>query len=150
MVKFVDAKADEKTGVSTVFLENKGVTYVGYALLTEGDDWSQIFGCTIAEIRATIKVINDILCCKRKELKTIENFIKASECYKNFDKDSATAACIYRQFNRKKIEIERLKLRKAELKKYISDSIEMRSKIKAKIFNMKTSKDKDKDKGKEN
>lgn len=145
MIKFVEADANEKTGVSTVWLKNGEKEYFGMARLAGGDDWSHIFGCSIAEIRATIKIINDILKDKRKDLKAIENFVKALKCYKNFDENSSTAACVYRQLNRKKIEIERLKQRKAELKKYLADSIEMRSNIKAKISNMKSSKNKDKE-----
>lgn len=145
MIKFVESDANEKTGVSTVWLKNGKKEYFGMARLAEGDDWSHIFGCSIAEIRATIRIINDILKDKRKDLKTIENFVKALECYKNFDKDSNTAACVYRQLNRKKIEIKRLKQRKAELKKYLADSIEIRSNIKTKISNMRSSKNEDKE-----
>jgi hypothetical protein len=145
MIKFVDAIADEKTGLSRVWLRNGKKEYLGMAHLAEGDDWSHIFGCSIAEIRATIRIINDILRDKRKDLKAIENFVKALECYKNFDENSNTATCVYRQFNRKKIEIERLKMRRAELKKYLTDSIEMRSNIKTKISNMRSSKNKDKE-----
>ena len=145
MIKFVDAMADEKTGLSKVWLRNGKREYLGVAHLAEGDDWSHIFGCSIAEIRATIRIINDILKDKRKDLKAIENFIKALECYKNFDKNSSTAACVYRQLNRKKIEIERLKQKKAELKKYLADSIEMRGNIKTKISNMRSSKNEDKE-----
>ena len=145
MIKFVDALADEKTGVSKVWLRNGKREYFGVAHLAEGDDWSHIFGCSIAEIRATIRIINDILKDKRKDLKAIENFVKALECYKNFDENSNTAACVYRQLNRKKIEIERLKQKKAELKKYLADSIEMRGNIKTKISNMRSLKNEDKE-----
>ena len=145
MIKFVDAIADEKTGLSRVWLKNGKREYLGMAHLAEGDDWSHIFGCSIAEIRATIKIINDILKDKRKDLKVIENFVKALKCYKNFDENSNTTACIYRQLNRKKVEIERLKQRKAELKKYLADSIEMRGNIKTKISNIRSLKNEDKE-----
>ena len=133
MIKFVESHANKESGCTEVVLSNNGELYRGYAQLAEGDNWSEIFGCRIAEIRATIKVLNDVILKKRGELETIENFISTVKCYKNFDNSSKTAACLYRQLNRKKKEIEHLKEKRASLKKFITDSIEMREKIENRI-----------------
>ena len=137
MIKFVDAKADKKTGLSTVWLKNGKKEFSGTALLAKGDDWSHIFGCRIAELRATIKVINDMIKTKRDEYKVIENFIKAVSCYKNFDPNSETTKCMYRQLNRKKIEINRLIANKKMIKQFIKDSIKAREELKTKIKHLK-------------
>ena len=133
MIKFVDAKADKKTGISRVWLREGKKEFLGIAYLAEGDDWSHIFGCRIAELRATIKAINDMIETKRNEYKVIENFIKAVSCYKNFDPNSETTKCMYRQLNRKKIEINRLIANKKIIKQFIKDSIKAREEFKTKI-----------------
>lgn len=137
MIKFVDAKADEKTGISTVWIRNGKKEFSGTALLAKGDDWSHIFGCRIAELRATIRAINDMIKTKREEYKVIENFIKAVSCYKDFDPASKTTKCMYRQLNRKKIEINRLIANKEMIKEFIKDSIKAREEVKNKIKHLK-------------
>jgi len=137
MIKFVDAKADEKTGISRVWLRKGKKEFLGIAYLAEGDDWSHIFGCRIAELRATIKAINDMIETKRNEYKVIENFIKAVACYKNFDPSSETTKCMYKQLNRKKIEINRLITHKKMVKQFIKDSIKAREEFKTKVKHLK-------------
>ncbi len=137
MIKFVDAKADEKTGISTVWLKSGKKEFSGNAMLAKGDDWSHIFGCRLAELRATIKAINDMIKTKRDEYKIIENFIKAVSCYKDFDPASKTTKCMYRQLNRKKIEINRLIIKKEMIKEFIKDSIKAREEVKNKIKHLK-------------
>ena len=137
MVKYVASCADKENGICRTTVSNGGRQYTGIAKLADGDNWSEIFGCRIAELRATVSALNDVIDTKRMELKAIENFLKASNCYKNFDSNSATAACLYRQVNRKKKEILKLKEQRAGLKKFIIDSIEMREKIEKRITNKK-------------
>lgn len=137
MVKYLWSDANKSNGVCVTAVTNKDNVYKGYAKLAEGDTWSEIFGCRVAEIRATIRALNDVIEQKRNEYKAIENFIKATTCYKKFDKESSSAACMYRQLNRKKVEIERLKKQREKLKKYITDSIEMREKIEKRIAKAK-------------
>lgn len=137
MIKYRWSEADKELGCCTTAVKYGNKIYIGEAKLAEGDTWSEIFGCRIAEIRATIKALNAIIDTKRKEYKAIENFIKATTCYKNFDKESPTALCVYRQLNRKKVEIENLKMQRGKLKKFIKDSIEMREKIEKRIARAK-------------
>ena len=141
MIKYLSSIADKEKGICIVDVEdNRGKLFTGRAKLMPGDNWSPIFGCRIAEIRATIKAIDYEIFMKRKEYKTIENFVKAVGGYKNFDKESPTARCMYRQLNRRKKEITILKERKSALKKYIIDSIEMKNRLEKKIDKMKNTK----------
>ena len=137
MVKYVKATVDEDDGFSEVVVRNGKRYYHGYAQLHPDDDWSSIFGCRIAELRATLNALNDVIREKRKEYRCIQNFIKACECYKNFDVESNSARCVYRQLNRRKTEIDKLIQTREDIKKFIHDSIDMRESLKKKIKKMR-------------
>ena len=87
------------------------------------------------------KILNYKIYKKKVDYKTIENFIKAVGCYKNFDKESPSAKCMYRQLNRRKAEIKRLKQERESIKQFIKDSIDMRDKITNRINKKNTGKE---------
>lgn len=101
-MKFIDSDFDEVSGLSYVIVQHLGKKFKGYAQVhPEEKKPSKYAGCRYAEARATI----DALKYERKLLKNKSDmaldFVKSLECYSDFDKDSATAKCIYRQLNKR-------------------------------------------------
>ena len=84
-------------------MQHLGIKFIGTAKLHPEDkeNASSYEGCFIAENRAIIEALKyerELL--KRKSDEAID-FIKACECYKNFDKESLTAKTMYRQINQR-------------------------------------------------
>lgn len=102
-MKFIDSSYDSETGKSKVIMQHLGVKFVGTAKL-HPDDWenaSSYEGCFIAEQRAMILALKyERYLAKRKADEAID-FMKACNCYKNFDKESLTAKAMYRQLNQR-------------------------------------------------
>jgi len=101
-MKFINSDFYEDTGLSRVEIQHLGERFVGYAQVhPEEKKPSKYAGCRYAEARATI----DALKYERKLLKNKSDmaldFVKSLECYKDFDPDSSTAKCIYRQLNKR-------------------------------------------------
>ena len=130
MIKFICSSGNKTKGhCKTTVQDSYGRQYTGHAWLANGDTWSEIFGCRIAELRATVQAINYKIYKKKADYKTIENFVKAVGGYKKFDKESPSAKCMYRQLNRRKAEIKRLEQEREAIKQFIKDSIDMRDRI---------------------
>ena len=101
-MKFIDSAYDEVSGLSEVTIQHLGTKFTGYAQVhPEEDKPSKYAGCRFAELRATI----DALKYERQMLKNKADmaldFVKSLECYADFDKEDATAKCIYRQLNKR-------------------------------------------------
>ena len=116
IIKYECDYVNERSGCCSVQVRLKGTNsplenyvFSGYAYCHPDDTFSELTGCRIAEMRAQRNAFKEILKYKREELHKLENFVKACGQYKNFDKDSSTARCMYRQLNRYKKEVEELK-----------------------------------------
>ena len=102
-MNFVDYKYNKETGKSLVYMEHLGKTFIGCARLhpDDLDKESELTGCTLAELRATINALKyERKLAKQKSDEAID-FVKACGGYKNFDKESPTAKAMYRQLNRR-------------------------------------------------
>ena len=102
-MKFLTSVYDKESGLSVVDIKHMGRLFTGIAKLNSEDKEtaSEYAGCSYAEGRARIKALK----YERKKLKedaeSCRKFIKACECYKNWDPSSPTARAAYRQLNRK-------------------------------------------------
>ncbi len=138
-IEFLDSRFDENSRESFVLVKlNNREIFGGRAKCHPDDFCSKYSGCKIAEIRAERKALKSLLNNEREEFHKLENFVKAIECYKEFDKESKAARCVYRQLNRHKADIKFLineiaKLERIE-KEYIVnlDKLNQKEKEKAK------------------
>ena len=140
-MRFIDGFYDTDTGISIVMLEHLGKKFAGQAYLHPDDEAtaSEIVGCEYAEIRATMNALKYERKLKKHDYKVIENFIKACNCYNNFNKESLSARVMYRQLNRKKKEInditKDIERFEGELKELISRREKIMEKMKSKKDN---------------
>ena len=102
-MKFIASNYDKETGISTVVIEHMNTTFEGIAKLHPEDEnvASEIVGGTYAEIRATIKALKYERKVEKEKCEECRRFLKACECYKDFDKESPTASTLYRQLNKR-------------------------------------------------
>lgn len=102
-MKFISSSFDPKTGISTVVMQHLGEKFEGIAKVhpDERDHMSELGGCYIAEIRATIKALKYERNLLKQEAEAARYFVKTCEDYSKFNKDDDTAKCMYRQLNRR-------------------------------------------------
>lgn len=135
-IKFIDGGLNEDRESFAIVKLNTGKTFNGKAKCHPDDFCSKYSGCKIAEIRAVRKAYKFLLKQEKKELHKLENFVKAVECYKDFDEKSKTARCIYRQLNRHKKNIKSLinaiTTNEKHEKEYIANLDKLNQKEKAK------------------
>jgi hypothetical protein len=100
---FVDSGFDEATGESWVTVALNHQFYVGRSKLLEEDKdkASKYAGCRFAEMKAELKALKDLRRIEKEKCDECKRFVKALECYKEFDKESKTARCVYRQLNKR-------------------------------------------------
>jgi len=141
-MRFIDGYYDTETGISLVILEHLGRKFAGNAYLHPDDKAiaSEIAGCEYAEIRATIDALRYERKLKKHDYKVIENFIKACNCYNNFNKDSLSARVMYRQLNRKRKEINDITKEIEKFKGELQELISRREKIMEKMKSKKENK----------
>ena len=108
-MKFFNSITDKRTGESKVWVHHGDLVFKGTSYCQDGDEWSEFTGCQFAELKATRKAFKFELKQAKLKYKELEKFVKAIEQYKNFNKEDGTAKAMYRQLNRKKKEIERIK-----------------------------------------
>ena len=140
MVIFRESWTDKETGFSAATVDYKGEIFFGSAHCHPDDEWSEFFGCSLAETRATIEAAKYELELCREDYKNCKNFVSAVTGYKNFDPSSPSAKAMYRQLNRKKQAVERAKQRVKLLKKSIVVQQENREKFKKVIDKIKVDK----------
>ena len=126
-------------------VKHLGRTFVGSAKLHPDDQntRSELVGGSIAETRAIIKALQYERKLLKEKYKEYQNFVKACECYKNFDKDSQTAKVMYRQLNRRKRNIEKLTEKIDLLKEGIHEGLRERVRVLAKLEEIKNQRVKD-------
>lgn len=99
---------DDGISYATVKHLNKLFTGLAHLHPKDKDRESQFAGCDIAEQRAQIKALKYELKLKKEKCDECRNFVKACECYKNWDKESPSAKVVYRQLNRRIKEVNDL------------------------------------------
>lgn len=101
-MKFIKSYYNYETGESKVIMQHLGVKFSGKAQRHPEDELNSNFiGCEYAEIRAIIKALKyERKLAKMKSDEAID-FVKACECYKDFNKNDPTAKVLYRQLNRR-------------------------------------------------
>ena len=102
-IEFVDGNYEPETGKSWAKVSVNGKTFYGesHLLPEDKDKASKFAGCRFAEIKAEIKALKYLRRRKKAECEYYRNFVKSLGCYKNFDKNSPTAKCVYKQLNKR-------------------------------------------------
>lgn len=83
----------------TIILESGDKEYIGVATCHPEDrsKESELFGFSLAELRAAIEELKDIAAEKRKELKVLKALYSNLKCYKDFNESSFEAKKLRRQ-----------------------------------------------------
>lgn len=91
-----------KDGKADVWVKHLEKIFLGRAFAhPEEENPSEFVGCEIAERRAVIEALKYERKIAKEELKKYQNFVKACECYKDWNKEDPSAKVVYRQLNRK-------------------------------------------------
>ena len=102
IMKFITSDYDEVSGLSEVVMQHFGIKFKGYAQVhPEEKKPSKYAGCRFAELRATIDALKYERTLLKNKSDMALDFVKSLECYADFDKESPTAKCIYRQLNKR-------------------------------------------------
>ena len=107
----VNSEYNENTGTANVVVRGKhGDIGSGKAKLHEEDReyGSELVGCGIAHARARINLKKKRYQRLKAECEANRKFVQTVMSYKNFDKTSDTAKCIFKQMNAKIAEVNRL------------------------------------------
>ena len=107
----VNSEYNENTGTANVVVRGKhGYIGSGKARLHEEDReyGSELVGCGIAHARARINLKKKRYQRLKAECEANRKFVQTVMSYKNFDKTSDTAKCIFKQMNAKIAEVNRL------------------------------------------
>lgn len=109
-IKFVDSSYDSDIGYSWVKVRVGNKIFIGESLLSEEDKnkESKYAGCRFAELKAELKALKYLRRRKKEECEYYRKFVKSLGCYKNFDKNSPTAKCVYKQLNKRIKEVNQL------------------------------------------
>lgn len=101
-MKFINSIFDREKGTSEVTMEHMGQYFIGKARLhpDDKDKISEYAGCSYAEARATIAALKYERKMAKEKSENIRKFVKACECYKDWDPESPVAKVTYRQLNR--------------------------------------------------
>ena len=132
-MKFISCDYNENSHYTIVCMEHLNIRFYGIAKLHPEDEYSKYVGAEVAESRATIKALQYEVQLKKVKLHEIENFIRACQQYKNFDKNSSTAKVVFKQYNRKLKEIKNLKDEIESTKESLSWYLKSRDKLMEKI-----------------
>ena len=107
----VNSEYNENTGTANVVVRGKhGDIGSGKAKLHEEDReyGSELVGCGIAHARARINLKKKRYQRLKAECEANRKFVQTVMSYKNFDKTSDTAKCMFKQMNAKIAEVNRL------------------------------------------
>ena len=107
-MRFIHSETFKEEGLSKVYIKHKGRVFKGFAKCNPNDTWSEFTGCQFAELRATLKALKAEYREEKFKVEAIRNFVTATTQYKKFDKDSDTAKAMYRQYNRRVKNLERI------------------------------------------
>ena len=129
-MKFITSDYNSETGSSTVVVKHLGVIFVGWADLHPEDKpyGSMYTGCTIAEIRATIKALRYELKLAEDEARYCKSLVNSCTSCKNFNKYSKSSKVLFRQYNRRVKRVQDIKDEIKDLKEQLNTIIEARNK----------------------
>ena len=102
-MRLIDAKFDQKSGVSQAEVEHLGKHFFAIAKCHPDDmnEISKFAGCGYAETRAIIKALKWERKRKMRECEIIRKFVKAVGQYAKFNSEDPSAKAMYRQLNRR-------------------------------------------------
>ena len=102
-MKLVFSAYDLNTGKSKCIVYHLGEYFEGYSQLLKEDKEkaSKFAGCRFAELKAEIKALKYELKIEKAKCEECRKFVKTFSTYKNFEKDSATAKCVFKQLNKR-------------------------------------------------
>ena len=109
-IEFVDSGYSSSDGESWAKVKVDNKVFYGFSeLLPEDRDKASKFaGCRFAELKAELKALKYLRRRKKKECEYYRKFVKSLGCYKDFDKNSPTAKCVYKQLNKRIKEVNKL------------------------------------------
>lgn len=109
-IEFVDSGYSSSDGESWAKVKVDNKVFYGFSeLLPEDKDKaSKYAGCRFAELKAELKALKYLRRRKKEECEYYRKFVKSLGCYKNFDKNSPTAKCVYKQLNKRIKEVNQL------------------------------------------
>jgi len=130
-------KSEYNSDKAYVWIRHLERTFRGAAYIhPQEENPSEFVGCEIAERRAVIKALKYERILAKKDLKKYQDFVKACECYKNWNKEDPSAKIVYRQLNRKLKRVndltEEIKNCEDLLKRYIVTREVLKKKLKEK------------------
>ena len=101
-MRFLKGDFNAATGISTVVIEHMNHEFIGTAKLHPEDInfGSSYTGCTLAELRATIKALKYERKQVHRQTKEWTRFLNACTGCKKFNRYSNTAKVVFRQYNR--------------------------------------------------
>lgn len=142
-MKLIDCNYDKETGESVVRIEHMKKIFVGTAMVHPDDkeQASSYAGCSFAETRAIIAALKYERRKKIQKCEECRKYLKACEQYKDFDKSSPTARCMYRQLNRRIKQVDNLSEEINELIMSLKASIIKRDLVLKAIAERKSKKD---------
>lgn len=138
-----DYEVNEREAISAVTVQHLGKKFDGYAWGHPDDkeNWSEFAGCSYAETRAMIEALKYERKQAKEKADAAIDFLKACECYKNFDKNSETAKVLYRQINQRVKKVNDLADKINNLYDDLDKSIKRRSIVVNAIKRKKTKED---------
>jgi hypothetical protein len=98
-IKLNYSEYDRDVGTSSIVLSYDGKLFSGHAYTHEEDrdKASELFGCKLAEMRATVKVYKHEREKMKQDADACMNLYKSLVCYKDFNKDSFEARKMRKQ-----------------------------------------------------
>ena len=131
-MKFIDNIYEENedgTKESITLIRHLGLIFSGKAIAAPDEpNPSELFGGRLSEARAILHAFQYEKDLKKEEYNTINNFIKACSCTKNFDKDSPSAKVMFHQLNIAEKKYNKSKMRVEITKKAIKEMMDNRDK----------------------
>ena len=132
-MKFADSWTCQEDGTSEVWIEHRKDLYHGYAKCHPNDEWSEFTGCRLAEMRAKLKAYKAEYFIAKQNYEECRKFVNAIKQYKKFNAEDGSAKAMFRQLNRRAIEVNELNKKIAALELEIRASIRFQNEINAKI-----------------
>jgi len=136
-MKYYTSNYNPEYNVANVWVQHLGHIFNGAAHThPQEENPSEFVGCEIAERRAVIKALKYERNLAKENLKKYQDFVKACECYKDWNKEDPSAKIVYRQLNRRIKQVndltEEIKNCEDLLKRYIVTREVLKKRLKEK------------------
>lgn len=101
-MKYHTSNYNSENNAAMVWVQHLGHIFSGTAHAHPEEEYpSEFVGCEVAERRAVISALTYERKLAKEDLKKYQDFVKACECYKNWNKEDPSAKIVYRQLNRR-------------------------------------------------